>query len=98
MKKSSENKLQLEWKNIMYGIFKKIKKLKNYPNNRKSKKEWSSELMLKTKNVHTHYISKDKFSKNSKTQKLPPKTLQNQKSKKECSNELMLKKWSDTLD
>ena len=36
-------------------------------------------------------ISKDQFSKNSKTKKLPPKTPKNQKSKKECSSELMLK-------
>ena len=47
--------------------------------------------MFKTRNVQTHYISKQKNSNISKTKKLSPKAPQNQKSKKEYSSELMLK-------
>ena len=76
-------------------IFQKFQKLKNYPlrplKKQKSKNECSSELMLNTKNVQTHYISKQNFSKILKAQKLPLKTPKNQKSKKKCSSELMLK-------
>ena len=58
--------------------FSKMSKTKKLPpktpKNQKSKKECSSELKMKTKNVQTHYISKWYFSKISKTQKWPPKT------------------------
>ena len=47
---------------------------------KKSKKEWSNELMLKTINVQKYQVSK-KNSQISKTQKQPPKTPQNQKIK-----------------
>ena len=44
------------------------------------------------KDVQKPQISKEQFSKNSKTQKLPPKTCQKQKkTKNKCSNEFMLK-------
>ena len=54
--------------------FQKIEKVKNNPlkPKKKSKKECSIELMLKTKNVQTQKISKDKFSKNSTNSKMTP--------------------------
>ena len=44
------------------------------PQNQKSKKEYSSELMLKTITDQIHQISKQKNLKKLKTKKLPPKT------------------------
>ena len=46
-------------------IFQKNQKLKNdpqNPQNQNSKKEGSSELMLKTINVQTHYVSKQNIT------------------------------------
>ena len=57
----------------------KCQKLKNYPikpknpKSQKSNKDYASELMLKTINVHTHEVSKQKNSKMSITKKLPLK-------------------------
>jgi len=66
--------IRLENKNL-----KNLKLPPKNPKNQKSKKECSSEIMLKTINVQTHYVSKQNNQKISKTHKLPPKTPQNQK-------------------
>ena len=47
--------------------------------------------MLKTINIQTHQVSKQKNQKKLKTKKIPPQTHNNQKLKKDCSSELMLK-------
>ena len=50
-------------------LFLKIQKLRNYPLkilNHKLKRECSSELMVKTKNIQMHYISKQHSLKTSK--------------------------------
>ena len=63
------------------------------PKNQKLKKEYSSELMLKTKNVQTQQISKQKFSKKSKTEKLLPKLPKTKNERISVENN----KCSDTL-
>ena len=62
--------------------FQKIQKLKYYPlkpPKTKNQRECSSELLLKTINVQTHWVSKQKNSKISKTKQLPPKTPKNER-------------------
>ena len=86
--KGSENKLQLELKNIKYDIFKKKLKMKNYPKStpkkfKKLKKSCKRPQIKKEEQIYLELKNiKNDIFKNFKKLKMTQKTLKSQKIQK----------------